>query len=196
MKLLLSNNQLTRYSKSGDYATTTAIPLDGPLAVTAQTLLAWLQSQLVEGEVVGQVFLEPDGTHSDYETTVDAEGNESQSVTSTRAKVVRRRDRSRRRRFTLRCLLQRSPTRRTAGRPAGRMGRHRGDAVSYLQHHLSTVERGALGTFASLGSAAVSMVSHLEVYLRVAGLCVGLAVGIVTLLSVYHDLRRKQKEQK
>jgi hypothetical protein len=61
------------------------------------------------------------------------------------------------------------------------MGRHRGDAVSYLQHHLSTVERGALGTFASLGSAAVSMVSHLEVYLRIAGLCVGLAVGIVTL---------------
>jgi hypothetical protein len=69
------------------------------------------------------------------------------------------------------------------------------DAMSYLQHHLSTVERGALGTFASLGSAAVSMVSHLEVYLRVAGLCVGLAVGVVTLLSVYHDLRRKQKEQ-
>jgi hypothetical protein len=55
--------------------------------VTAQTLLAWLQSQLTEGESVGQVFLEPDGTHSDYETSVDAEGNESQSVTSTRAKL-------------------------------------------------------------------------------------------------------------
>jgi hypothetical protein len=39
MKLLLSNNQLTRYAKSGDYATTTAIPLDGELALTAQTLL-------------------------------------------------------------------------------------------------------------------------------------------------------------
>jgi hypothetical protein len=50
MKLLLSNNQLTRYAKSGDYATTTAIPLDGELALTAQTLLAWLQSQLTEGE--------------------------------------------------------------------------------------------------------------------------------------------------
>jgi hypothetical protein len=87
MKLLLSNNQLTRYAKSGDYATTTAIPLDGELAVTAQTLLAWLQSQLTEDESVGQVFLEPDGTHSDYETSVDAEGNESQSVTSTRAKL-------------------------------------------------------------------------------------------------------------
>ena len=64
----------------------------------------------------------------------------------------------------------------------------------FAQHHLSTVERGALGTFASIGSAAVSMVSHLEVYLRVAGLCVGLLVGIITLISVYHDLRKKQKE--
>ena len=87
MKLLLSNNQLTRYSRSGDYATTTAIPLDGELAVTAQTLLAWLQSQLTEGELVGQVFIEPDGTHSEYETQVDAEGNESQVVTSSRAKL-------------------------------------------------------------------------------------------------------------
>jgi hypothetical protein len=87
MKLLLSNNQLTRYSQSGAYATTTAIPLDGPLALTAQTLLAWLQSQLVEGESVGQVFLEPDGTHSDYETQTDDEGIESQVATSTRAKL-------------------------------------------------------------------------------------------------------------
>ena len=68
--------------------------------------------------------------------------------------------------------------------------------MSYMQTHFSTVERGALGTFASLGSAAVSMVSHLEVYLRVAGLCVGLAVGVVTLISVLHDLRKKQKENK
>ena len=87
MKLLLSNNQLTRYSRSGDYATTTAIPLDGELAVTAQSLLAWLKSQLTEGESVGQVFLEPDGTHSDYETSVDAEGNESQIVASSRPKL-------------------------------------------------------------------------------------------------------------
>jgi hypothetical protein len=87
MKLLLSNNQPNPLRQSGDYATTTAIPLDGPLALTAQTLLAWLQAQLTEGEAVGQVFLEPDGTHSDYETTVDAEGNESQVVTSSRAKL-------------------------------------------------------------------------------------------------------------
>jgi hypothetical protein len=65
-----------------------------------------------------------------------------------------------------------------------------------MQHHMSTVERGALGTFASIGSAAVSLVSQLEVYLRVAGLMVGLAVGVVTLISVLHDLRRKQQKEK
>ena len=79
MKLLLQQNNLTRYSKSGDYATTTAIPLDGELALTAQTLLSWLQSQLVEGEAVGQVFLEPDG----FAGEMDADGN----ATSTRAKL-------------------------------------------------------------------------------------------------------------
>ena len=79
MKLLLSNNALTRYSRSGDYATTTAIPLDGPLALTAQTLLAWLQSQLTQGETVGQVYFEPDG----FAGEMDAEGN----ATSTRAKL-------------------------------------------------------------------------------------------------------------
>ena len=68
--------------------------------------------------------------------------------------------------------------------------------MSYWHQHLSTVERGALGTFASLGSAAVSMVAHVELYLRIAGLCVGLAVGVITLISVYHDLRKKQKENK
>jgi hypothetical protein len=79
MKLLLSNNQLTRYSRSGAYATTTNVPLDGDLALTAQTLLAWLQSQLVEGEAVGQVFIEPDG----FVGEMDEEGN----TTSTRAKL-------------------------------------------------------------------------------------------------------------
>jgi len=72
------------------------------------------------------------------------------------------------------------------------MGSNRRNAVSYWQQHMTTVERGALGTFASIGSAAVSMVSHLEVYLRVAGLMVGLAVGVVTLISVVKDLRRKK----
>ena len=68
--------------------------------------------------------------------------------------------------------------------------------MTYLHNNLSTLERGALGTFASLGSAAVSFAAHLEMYLRVAGLLVGLAVGVVTLISVLHDLKRKQRENK
>ena len=87
MKLLLQSNTLTRFAKRGEYATTTSVPLDGELATTAQTLLGWLQTQLAENETVGQVFLEPDGTHSEYETLVDAEGIESQSVTSSRPKL-------------------------------------------------------------------------------------------------------------
>jgi len=62
--------------------------------------------------------------------------------------------------------------------------------------HFSTTEKGVIGTATSIGSSAFSMLPQLETTLRVAGLCVGLAVGIVTLLSVLHDLRRKQKENK
>lgn len=87
MKLLLSNNQLTRFAKSGEYATTATVPLDGELATTAQTLLGWLQAQLSENETVGQVFLEPDGTYSEYEVQTDSEGNETQVTVSTRAKL-------------------------------------------------------------------------------------------------------------
>jgi hypothetical protein len=98
MKLLLSNNQLTRYAKSGDYATTTAIPLDGPLALTAQTLLAWLQSQLTEGEVSRPSVL---GARRHALRIRDTGGRRRQRITIcdfNPRKVIRRRDRARRRR--------------------------------------------------------------------------------------------------
>ena len=60
--------------------------------------------------------------------------------------------------------------------------------------HFTTTEKGIIGTATSIGSSVFSMLPQLETTLRVAGLCVGLAVGIVTLLSVLHDLRKKQKE--
>jgi hypothetical protein len=84
MKLLLQQNELTRFSKSGEYATTISIPLDGLLAATAQSLLAWLQTQLAAGETVGQVFLEPDGTYSE----LDEEGNASSSRAKLSAAVT------------------------------------------------------------------------------------------------------------
>ena len=79
MKLLLSNNQLTRFAKSGEYATTATVPLDGELGATSAALMGWLQSQLAEGETVGQAFLEPDGFAGD----MDEEGN----AISTRPKL-------------------------------------------------------------------------------------------------------------
>ena len=72
------------------------------------------------------------------------------------------------------------------------MGHIRRNAVSFLHQHLSTVERGALGTLATGGSVAVSFLSQFELYLRIGGLVLGLAIGVVTLMSVWRDFVRKK----
>jgi hypothetical protein len=72
------------------------------------------------------------------------------------------------------------------------MGANRSNAVSFLHQHLSTVERGALGTLATGGSVAVSFLSQFELYLRIGGLVLGLAIGVVTLMSVWRDFQRKK----
>jgi hypothetical protein len=69
-------------------------------------------------------------------------------------------------------------------------------SLQYFHHNLSTTEKGIIGTATSLGSSAISMFSHVETALRIGGLCVGLAVGVVTLISVLHDLRKKQQKEK
>jgi zinc transporter ZupT len=69
-------------------------------------------------------------------------------------------------------------------------------SLQYFHHNFSTTEKGVIGTATSIGSSVFSMLPHLETTLRVAGLCVGLAVGVVTLISVLHDLRKKQKANK
>jgi hypothetical protein len=68
-------------------------------------------------------------------------------------------------------------------------------SLQYFHHNFSTTGKGVIGTATSIGSSVFSMLPHLETTLRVAGLCVGLAVGIVTLISVLHDLRKKQKQK-
>jgi hypothetical protein len=72
------------------------------------------------------------------------------------------------------------------------MGAIRRNAVSFLHEHLSTVERGVIGTLATGGSVAVSFLSQFELYLRIGGLVLGLAIGVVTLLSVWRDYQRKK----
>jgi hypothetical protein len=59
------------------------------------------------------------------------------------------------------------------------------------EQQFSTLDKGLLGTVATTGTVAVSFMQTFEVYLRVAGLAIGLAIGVVTLLSVIRDYRRK-----
>ena len=68
--------------------------------------------------------------------------------------------------------------------------------MTYWHHHFSTTEKGVLGTVTSIGSSVFSMLPHLETTLRIAGLCIGILVGLATLVSVLHDIRKKQKELK
>ena len=72
------------------------------------------------------------------------------------------------------------------------MGSNRSNAVNAIDQHLSTVERGVIGTLATGGSVAVSFLSQFELYLRIGGLVLGLAIGIVTLMSVWRDYQRKK----
>ena len=66
--------------------------------------------------------------------------------------------------------------------------------MTYWHYHFTTTEKGVLGTVTSIGSSVFSMLPHLETTLRIAGLCIGILVGLATLVSVLHDIRKKQKE--
>jgi len=67
--------------------------------------------------------------------------------------------------------------------------------MTYWHHHLTTTEKGVLGTVTSIGSSVFSMLPHLETTLRIAGLCIGILVGLATLISVLHDIKKKRKEK-
>jgi len=68
--------------------------------------------------------------------------------------------------------------------------------MTYWHHHFSTTEKGIIGTSTSIGSSVLSMLPHLETTLRVAGLIIGICVGVATLISVVHDIQKKRKELK
>jgi hypothetical protein len=61
-------------------------------------------------------------------------------------------------------------------------------------YHMTTTEKGVIGTATSIGSSIFSMLPHLEATLRIGGLIIGILVGLATLISVLHDIRKKQKE--
>ena len=69
-------------------------------------------------------------------------------------------------------------------------------SLQYFHHHLSTTEKGVIGTVTSIGSSVLSMLPQLETGLRIAGLLLGVLVGLATLISVLHDIAKKRKELK
>jgi hypothetical protein len=68
--------------------------------------------------------------------------------------------------------------------------------MTYWHTHFSTTEKGIIGTATSIGSSVLSMLPHLETTLRVTGLIIGICVGVATLISVLHDIKKKRKETK
>ena len=66
--------------------------------------------------------------------------------------------------------------------------------MTYWHTHFTTTEKGVIGTVTSIGSSVFSMLPHLETTLRVAGLIIGILVGVATLISVLHDIAKKRKE--
>jgi hypothetical protein len=55
---------------------------------------------------------------------------------------------------------------------------------------LKTAATGLIGSATSIGAAVYSMLPHLEAWMRLASVAVGLAVGIVTLVKILRDLKK------
>ena len=72
----------------------------------------------------------------------------------------------------------------------GNAGMTTGANVSNLLGQQGAARAG--GTLATGGSVAMSVVSQVELYLRIGGLVLGLASGVVTLMSVWRDFVRKK----
>jgi hypothetical protein len=55
---------------------------------------------------------------------------------------------------------------------------------------LKSAATGLIGSATSIGAAVYSMLPHLEAWMRLASVAVGLAVGIVTLVKILRDLNK------
>jgi hypothetical protein len=60
-----------------------------------------------------------------------------------------------------------------------------------MQTPETSVSTGVFGTATSLGAAIVSIIPHVEVWLRISSLVVGLIVGLLTLDKLLRDRSKK-----
>jgi hypothetical protein len=97
---------------------------------------------------------------------------------------------------TIIALRPRPRHRRLAPRPAQFRRRPHRDPhpprrLTMHDHHaLKTLGTGLLGTGTTLGAAAYSLLPHLETWLRLTSLTIGLLVGLATLIKLLRDLRK------
>lgn len=57
-------------------------------------------------------------------------------------------------------------------------------------HPFKTLATGLVGTTTSLGAAAYSMLPHLEAWMRLGSVALGLVAGILTCIKFARDLRK------
>lgn len=58
-----------------------------------------------------------------------------------------------------------------------------------LEHHpFAPVLKGVVGMIASFSGVFISLMSHLELVLRVTGVAVGVACGIASLISIIRNM--------
>jgi hypothetical protein len=60
-----------------------------------------------------------------------------------------------------------------------------------MDHHpLKTLATGFIGTATSLGAAAYSLLPHLEAWMRLGSVAIGLVAGVLTCIKFARDLRK------
>ena len=60
----------------------------------------------------------------------------------------------------------------------------------FIEEHAREIGRGFFGMFGTGAGVGISLSQSIEVWLRIASLCVGLAIGIATLIQIIRNIRK------
>jgi len=61
-----------------------------------------------------------------------------------------------------------------------------------MNHPDTTISNGIIGTATSLGATVISLLPHIETWLRISSLVIGLIIAVLTLDKILKE-RRKNK---
>ena len=60
------------------------------------------------------------------------------------------------------------------------------------RENMETLVKGVSGTAVSLGSTYISLLAEVETFLRITSLLIGIAVGVITFISIYKSIRKRK----